>query len=291
MLFGPEAGEVVHLCSRSPSPERDDSAERRLAAATWARLRRELADDLLDGATDAVSPEDLASRGRALGQAPNRPYRAVVLRWTDTVLDDSFRDAVEAAARALRITCLTTSRDHAVVALAQRLDTEAFADTAVWQTMHDSMTKAFPGGVGSMGIGGLAPTDRAIPRSYRQARQALRIRTNSLEADGVTNHDQLGVYGLVTNSEADDFVQEWLGPLLDYDQQHTTTELTETLAAYLTHTGVYSQTSNALNIHRSTLRYRLHSIRELLQHDLGEPEIRFNLQIATRIWQGSQHNR
>jgi hypothetical protein len=59
--------------------------------------------------------------------------------------------------------------------------------------------------------------------------------------------------------------------LLDYDQQHRTMELAETLAAYLTHIGSYDQTAEALNIQRGTLRYRLRSVRDLLQHDRRRP--------------------
>ena len=39
-----------------------------------------------------------------------------------------------------------------------------------------------------------------------------------------------------------------------------------------------------LNIHRNTLRYRLKRIAEISGHDLGEPDVQFNLQLATRAW-------
>jgi DNA-binding PucR family transcriptional regulator len=35
-------------------------------------------------------------------------------------------------------------------------------------------------------------------------------------------------------------------------------------------------------VHRSTLKYRLQRIRELTGLDLSDPEIHFNLQLATR---------
>jgi len=35
-------------------------------------------------------------------------------------------------------------------------------------------------------------------------------------------------------------------------------------------------------VHRSTLKYRLQRIRELTGYDLGDPETRFNLELATR---------
>jgi sugar diacid utilization regulator len=266
--------------------EHPESIERRLAAANHARSGRELADDLLDGATNAASSGELLRRARELGHDPDRYYRALAFRWAEHALDESFVNVLEAAARGLHIVCWTTRRDQAVIAVAQRLDGDAWADTGVWQALHTSMARALPKDVGSVGVGGLAPTQPEIPRSYRQAQQALRIRRTSAEPHGVTIHDLLGIPGLVANPGADDFVQEWLAPLLDYDQQHAT-ELTETLATYLTHAGHYGKTADAMRIQRSTVRYRLHSIRNLTHHDLGNPEIRFNLQLATRIWRAT----
>jgi DNA-binding PucR family transcriptional regulator len=37
-------------------------------------------------------------------------------------------------------------------------------------------------------------------------------------------------------------------------------------------------------VHRSTLKYRLQRIRELTGFDLGDPETRFSLELATRAW-------
>jgi GGDEF-like domain len=53
------------------------------------------------------------------------------------------------------------------------------ADAGVWQAMHRAIKQTSPDGVGSIGIGGLAPELCDIPRTYRQARQALRIRSAS----------------------------------------------------------------------------------------------------------------
>ena len=37
-------------------------------------------------------------------------------------------------------------------------------------------------------------------------------------------------------------------------------------------------------MHRNTLRYRLKRITDIAGHDLGEPDVQFNLQLATRAW-------
>jgi sugar diacid utilization regulator len=273
------------MCIAPPPQERPENAEQMLQAATRARLSRQLVDDLLDGATDTVPQDPLAGSALTLGHDPHRSYRVLALWWKGRALDDRFIDAVAAAAGTVQVACWTTRRDQALIVLAQRSDTDAWASTGVWQAMHSEIALTSDG-VGSMGVGGLAPAPPDIPRSYRQAQQALYIQRASTNPHGVTNHDRLGIYGLVTEPEAGDFVQEWLASLLDYDEEHST-ELTGTLAAYLNHRGHYGETADDLDIHRSTVRYRLQLIRDLTHHDLGDPEIRFNLQIATRIHDGT----
>jgi DNA-binding PucR family transcriptional regulator len=57
-----------------------------------------------------------------------------------------------------------------------------------------------------------------------------------------------------------------------------------TLTEYLERGGSYDATARSLAVHRSTLKYRLRRIREISGHDLGDPEVQFNLQLAVRAW-------
>jgi DNA-binding PucR family transcriptional regulator len=95
----------------------------------------------------------------------------------------------------------------------------------------------------------------------------------------------MGLYRLFVGPDADvtDFVREWLGPLIDYDRDRAA-DLTETLAVYLEQGGNYDKTAKALLIHRSTLRYRLQRIRDIITRDLSDTEVRLNLDVAVRIW-------
>jgi DNA-binding PucR family transcriptional regulator len=76
----------------------------------------------------------------------------------------------------------------------------------------------------------------------------------------------------------------WLAALLNYDTDKKA-DLVSTLCVYLECGGNYNQTSNALSVHRSTLKYRLQRIREISGHDLSNPDTAFNLQLACRAWQ------
>lgn len=52
---------------------------------------------------------------------------------------------------------------------------------------------------------------------------------------------------------------------------------------------VYDSAAESLTIHRSTLRYRLKSIRQITGLDLADPETRLNLHVATRAWRLRPH--
>ena len=77
------------------------------------------------------------------------------------------------------------------------------------------------------------------------------------------------------------FVREWLGSLLDYDARRKA-ELVHTLTQYLEHGGNYDATAAELSVHKSTLKYRLQRIRDLTGLELNDPDVHFNLQLATR---------
>ncbi|MGO8961735.1 MAG: PucR family transcriptional regulator [Streptosporangiaceae bacterium] len=84
-------------------------------------------------------------------------------------------------------------------------------------------------------------------------------------------------------SAVESFATGWLGTLIQYDSVHGL-QLVATLGTYLDCGGSYDATANALSAHRSTLKYRLRRIREVSGHDLGDPDARFNLQLAARAW-------
>ncbi|MFD2372072.1 PucR family transcriptional regulator [Brevibacillus sp. GCM10020057] len=73
--------------------------------------------------------------------------------------------------------------------------------------------------------------------------------------------------------------QPLLAPLIHYDQKHNQ-QLLETLHVYLQHNGNGLQTSQALYIHRHTLKYRLRQIEEKTGFRLEDANQRWQLQLA-----------
>lgn len=150
--------------------------------------------------------------------------------------------------------------------------------------MHDAFTDVLRD-VPAVGVGSVVDRPEHLPRSYREAMQALTVRTRQAETRGLITFEDLGLHRLLATPEgrreAGAFVEDWLDSLLAYDDERRA-DLVHTLGVYLDHGGNYDATAAALHIHRSTLRYRLQRIRELSGHDLAHTDTRLNLHVAVR---------
>jgi sugar diacid utilization regulator len=192
---------------------------------------------------------------------------------------DLFMHAVERASRAVKAASLLAPRLHDVILLA---DAEVS-----WDLLWARTVAELHGGQCRIGVGGRCLEPGGFPLSCHEAELALRMQKAAGGPDRVTLFDDLGIYKILATagdtSAMERFVTEWLGPLIDYDSEHGT-PLLLTLSEYLDCGGNYDASARALSVHRSTLKYRLRRIRQVSNHDLGQPDIQFNLQVATRAW-------
>lgn len=252
-------------------------ARLRSLAETELRLGRDLAEELLAGADE----ESAVMRAQALGYDLERRHQVVVVESRSQAgADDRFFHAVRRAARDTGLGALLVARGGAVVVLADGDPPSSSFRTAVLGEMGEGRCR--------VGFGGPCERPADFPRSYREAQLALRMQAARQADDGVTAFDQLGIYRLLAEVEdasaVERFVQEWLGGLLDYDAARGS-ELVLTLTRYFECGGNYDATAKALAVHRSTLKYRLQRIRDVSGHDLGVPDVSFNLALAVRAWQ------
>lgn len=138
----------------------------------------------------------------------------------------------------------------------------------------------------SIGVGRQAMGVEDLPRSYRQARQALQIGRRLFSGQPVTYFGELGIYRLLFHlHDAEDvhaFYEETLGPLLEYDRR-TDNDLVVTLETYFACNGNLSEAARRLHLHRNSLLYRLERIQEVLQADLEDADMRLSLQVALKM--------
>ncbi|HEV7862922.1 MAG TPA: helix-turn-helix domain-containing protein [Acidimicrobiia bacterium] len=120
--------------------------------------------------------------------------------------------------------------------------------------------------------------------SYRtgvaRARWVVDVLAGMPGEPAATGYDDLGIYALLyekrDQDQLADFAERWLGPLLEHS------ELAHTLRVLL-ETGGPSAAATALFVHISTLKYRLRKIESILDVDLSDPEVCFNLRLAFKI--------
>ncbi|GAA1878294.1 PucR family transcriptional regulator [Streptantibioticus ferralitis] len=249
------------------------SHERGLADADL-RMQCDLVEDLVTG-TDEQSA---FARSEAVGHNLHGSHHVVVVKWTGPWGDGTVTVAVGRAAAASRLDFLLGRRSGAAILIVR--------GPAVGDEFYDEVSRELGSADGVIGVGGQCDAPSDFSHSYQEALRALEIRQNSLDPHGLIAFDRLGLYRVLRTSDHDahteQFVREWLGPLIDYDQAHHG-ELVATLTAYLENSS-YDATAAMLAIHRSTLRYRLRRIREISGLDITDVEVRLNLHVAARIW-------
>ena len=250
-------------------------ARLRSLVETELRLRHDLVEELLTGTDD----KSALARAEALGHDLRIPRRVVVIvggsdRDDD---DDTLLHAVRQAICEGEHGSLMVARGGAVVVVARAEED--------WEGLRGAVLAELSPGRCRIGVGGSCDHPSDLPRSYREARLALRLQRSSGGPEQATVYDHLGVYRILAQGtehvSVDRFVQEWLGSLIDHDDRRGG-DLVHTLGCYLERGGHYDATAAALGVHRSTLKYRLQRIREVSGHDLADPDTCFNLQLASR---------
>ncbi|WP_271270471.1 helix-turn-helix domain-containing protein [Aliamphritea hakodatensis] len=103
---------------------------------------------------------------------------------------------------------------------------------------------------------------------------------------GVLNEDSFGAYAILfaaTNqSVVSNFINQSLEQIDQYDRKHKN-KLLDTLSAFLHSNCRYQACADTLEIHVTTLRYRIERIEELFDINFEDADQRFGLELALRL--------
>jgi sugar diacid utilization regulator len=160
-----------------------------------------------------------------------------------------------------------------------------------WSTIHTRMKKIIKANMPGMDVFiGISKGTNSLEdyyTCYRQALQALKIVIHNYPSKQFLTFDSLGSYSVLYNLQdafsANMFFKNYFNPLFEYGNGKGK-DLFDTLRVYLMMNGNLKETAEHLFIHRSSLKYRLEKIRDILQLNIDDAEERFNLMLAYKLY-------
>ncbi|MFD0771527.1 PucR family transcriptional regulator [Bacillus sp. CGMCC 1.60114] len=138
------------------------------------------------------------------------------------------------------------------------------------------------------GVGKFIDKLSHVKKSYYTAQESLIIQENMPKGHVSYFYDDLHIFRLVSivneQGDLDDFISDYLGPVLIYDQQNNG-KLMETLKTYLKCNGSKQETATNLYIVRQTLYQRLQKLNELLGEDFMDFHKRQAIEFAITAYE------
>ena len=244
--------------------------------------RREFLADLLYG-TEA-SPEDILRRAHTFGYDLSLSYFALVGIGPEK---EQRKELIIAAA--VTSAAGLGAADPIVLQKAEHTIALIPVDPATDFSAMPEKIVAELNGDWRFGMGGPGLGLEGVRRAYLEAREALEI-GSALDLDArLHRFDDLLLYHFLRIEPAvvDRFVEQMLGPLIEYDQRRKG-ELIKTIEAYFSMDGSVKLAGEALYAHPHTVSYRLKQVERLTSFSLRDPEEKLRMQLALRAYRLAQ---
>ena len=179
--------------------------------------------------------------------------------------------------------------DVAVALYSLNEDANALARTrSMIEDARAQFAARTPGGLIAAGISRPATGLSNLRVSYREAKDAAGIAYELGDRDATTFYGDLKLYQLLLalkerNLEnLNQFYRDALGPLAEHDSRKQS-DLIRTLSGFFEANGNLAKASQALDVHRNTLVYRLERISELTKLNMDDSDNRLILHLALKI--------
>lgn len=264
---------------------------------TQQRLRGEFVTKLFSGQMD----ETLISKAKNLHFDPNRNYVAFIINAVNqpngqkSVDNSTSRNLLHMTNRLLQernLQGMAVMNENQIVALLSyhpKLSSSSIiAETKeLAKMLLNRIQLKYQEMDLSIGIGRMKPGLLYVHQSFKEAIKCIKFLKNYQFEHPVLCYTDLGVQRFILqNSEEEliDFIQEVLGPLIEYEQSRKG-ELLSTLIAYFEQNQNIKKTAASLHIHTNTLNYRLKRISEILLTDFSDSQQLFNILLACNIYQ------
>ena len=140
----------------------------------------------------------------------------------------------------------------------------------------------------SIGVGRFYPDILDLNKSYKEAKEALRIGKLVWGDNQIYHYEDIQTYNMLIKSgsykELSQYVKQKLGKLISYDEENNT-DFLNTLENILKNDGNLKVTAKEMYLHPKTVSYRRDRIEKILEISLENVEEKFSLQMALKIKQ------
>lgn len=272
----------------------------RTVAKTETRLIGDYVVELIEG--NFKSEASIIERARCIGYNLKLPHHVLVVEQDrrkgsserygrGRIQDAGFKEQIcEAINRELNIYnksgTVTTNFQEIIMLVALEKNGTSAATTELARNIQKLIAKQFSVTV-SIGIGRVCYKPRDFSRSYQEAQWSLKVIRGLNQENMVISFENLGTFGLLFNAANHEdllnFMQGQLGKLLEYDTKYNS-QLVESLHHYFNCNGNIKEAAEAAALTISGFKYRLKKLCEVGSFTLKDPNKKFDLQLALKIW-------
>ena len=122
--------------------------------------------------------------------------------------------------------------------------------------------------------------------SYKQALFSLKLQNTYAQIDSIIEFSEIGAYKILSqltnNVELQTYIKDTIGPLVDYDKLNNT-DYVSVLQSYLHLNGRVNEVAKLYYSHRNTINYKIKRIGRILDCDLSDFSVRFNIELALML--------
>ena len=256
---------------------------------TEQRMQGNLLDDLL---THQISHEELSKKAYYIGFQLKDPYFMIAIRVNsqDSTMkeeleyNDQFVNELSIFLKDRNINALVGQKSGKIIVLLseEKLLKSEVNKKKICQTLSDYFSRKYPFHRFSFGISSSSPSLDEVIQLYDESSSALQAANHYQK---IVCYDHLGLEGILlqmNNDNLQKFIQKKLGRVIEEDKNKDM-ELTKTLYYYLSHNCNINKTARAMNFSVTGIRYRVHKINELLDADINQPDVGYQIYVFLKL--------
>lgn len=250
------------------------------------RLKGHFLDQIIDGSL--LSEREILNRGRYINVELEKPYFMMALNYdnqykglkNELIFHEQVMEHIQKYFKS-RSNVLIGQRSGIIVLLIQK-ETQEKSMLRLCERFTESLQKGFPTSSFRIGVSTFAENIAQANEHYSEAITALKMTSATEE---IRLFEDISVAGLLIHAKNKEAIKQkakqLLGPL--YQHKDDNAELIKTLNIFLSNGGNLEKSMEKLSLSMSGLRYRIRRLEEMLEQDLREPAVGYELLLSLQV--------